>query len=771
MSFGDLPLGVEYSKSGAPRLASERFTNCEEARGFCAAMVGADYTRSMWRARVENILNGARPIDEAKLKENRLSWYPNANYRGLEGYIDAPRTAFYDLVTEVDPCIEVRLDYGTGKQRTSWEETIAKHFTWLMLGKWRRGFNYHVPLHQREMLVHGLGAHVWPQMNTANWIPRTPQTGLLLFPEGTSSDFENEGEAFLLRDFVPLHQMYQFIKNEDAARALGWNPDAVWKAMASSSKLLKQPRFDLEAWKRAEKRGDRAGSMSRTSGIWVHWLFVKELDTGRISLYALADGVEGKDYIFKKRNLYEDWPLCLFPYDIGNGDLQSIRGLGQRCKDFFELDNQIKNSMAAQVLLGNTIPLKQTGSIDPSKLKLTKMGMMSILPQNVEIAAGFRFPDLSQGPIALSRELQSTLRANNESYISGSPDAKDRETATSYLMRSQDSAQITKGTHGLYGSHLCLFYEKTFNMVVKASKRAGAAPQYTMAREFMRRCERDGVPKEAFEHVEEIIEVVSTGAGSAAARIQGLERLMQLVFPFTTDDRKTNILRDYTSAIMSGAKVDRYAPSLDDEDTSDSDDSIITLENNDMSQGQQATVTDQNNHVRHAEGHLESASAIYQALEEEQIAPEQALGALMAHGAHVTAHLQRLAQNPTLKKEYAELKKALGQLANVTNQLRQQVEAAQESMQPSPEQQMSEQGQIGMAKVEQDAALKRAKFQADAALKFDKLRFQQRLESVKAGSQIQLNRVKTASDIRLSAVDTTASIAQSSAKARAGNGA
>ena len=732
---GDLPLSIDNSGE-KPTLAPERFMNASEVRTYCNAMVSADNGRSVSRARVDNNLNGAQPINPAALRDRKMSFYPNVNYRGLEGYIDTPRTAFYDLVTEVDPCVEIRLDYGEGQQRIAWEETIARHFTWLMLAKWRMGFNYHVPLAQREMLVHGLGAHVWPQMHTANWLPRTPRAGMLLFPDGTPTDFENEGEAFMLRDFVPLHQLYNYIRNEQAAAVVGWNPEMVWKVMAESSKASANNGFKMEDWQREQKRGDRGGSMARASGVWINWLFVKELSTGKISLYAIADKHETKDYLFKKRNVYDEWPLSLFPYDIGNGDIHSIRGLGARCKDFFELDNQIKNSMAASVLLANTIPLKQTGSIDPSKLKLTKMGMMSILPQNTEIATGFKFQDLNQGPIALSRELQGTLRANNDSYISGSPEAKDRETATSYMMRSQDSAQITKGTHGLYGSHLCLFYARMFKMVVKASKRGGSEPQYAMAREFMHRCERDGVPREAFDHIEEVVEVVSTGAGSAASRLQSLMLLMNTVYPNTTDDRKINILRDLTAVAITGAKVDRYAPSLTDNDTADSDDSIVTLENNDLTEGQNATVTDRQNHVRHSQGHLQSAGAIIQAVQQGQIDHGKALASLMAHGAHITAHVQRIQQNPTLKAEVEPIQKALGQIVNITNQLQQQAQAEQDSNQPSPQQQLSEDGQIGMAKVQQDAQLKREKAAADAKLKWDKLKFQQRLEDAKTAATI-----------------------------------
>lgn len=729
----DLPLAIIQDGNKPAKLAPERFKNAGDCRTYCDAMISANETRAEARARTENVLNGARPIPESKLREKGMAFYPNVNHRGLEGYIDTPRTAFYDLVTEVDPCVEIYLDYGQGTERQNWQDTIAKHFTWLLLSRWRLGFNFHVQLQQREMLVHGIGAHVWPQMPSGNWFPRTPKTGHLLFPEGTSVDFEHEGEAFLLRDFVPIWQLYSWVKNDGAADKRGWNSKTVWEVMAKMTKRQMRTNDDLDHWVRAQKSGGDIGSISQTTGVWLNWLFVREIDTQQISLYGLADGYDTDKFLFKRRNLYENWPLALFPYDIGNGDIHSIRGLGERCRSFFELDNQIKNSMTAQVLLQNTMPLKQTGSIDPSKLKLTKMGMLSILPQNVEVAQGFKFPDLNQGPIALWRELQMTLRQNNDPYLTGSPDAKDRETATSYVMRSQDSAQITKGTHGLYGSHLCLFYEKVFRMVVK-SARKGSGQHAEMAKEFMRRCTRDGVPSEAFDHVEEIVEVMSTGAGSAAARLQALMMLMNTVFPNTTDDRKINMLRDLTSVAVSGAKVDRYAPSLSDNDTSDSDDSIITLENNDLTEGQLATVTDRQNHVRHAQRHLQAAGEVYQGIGQSE-EPEEGLKALMAIGRHTAEHLDRLKANPTKQAEYKELNGQLQQLANAAKQLQQQVEAAAE--QEPPEQMMSEKGQIGMMKVQQDAALKREKLAAEAQLNFDKARFQQRLDDSRTAAEIR----------------------------------
>src|SRR4029077_11478035 len=110
-----------------------------------------------------------------------------------------------------------------------------------------------------------------------------------------------------------------------------------------------------------------------------------------------------------------EWPLTLFPYDIGNGDLHSIVGLGWRTRDFFELSNRINNAMAVQILISALPQVKQTQpNIDPGKLKLARMGALSIIPYG--LASSFQqSPPLANGGLALQRHLKDMMNENNQS--------------------------------------------------------------------------------------------------------------------------------------------------------------------------------------------------------------------------------------------------------------------------------------------------------------------------------------------------------------------
>ena len=334
----DIPHGIEPDSVGAPKLPNARFKDSGEVREYCNAMIMSDRRgRLPLRNAVDGLWSGNPTYSLAKLKSKGQGWRARVNYREMEGLIQAQQTPFYDLVTAVDQCIEVDVDFGNGQERDQIQNSIARNYTWLMMNRWRKGFNFHIPFQQLQMLKHGLGAHLWP---TNSWIPRTPRAGHILFPEGTPANFDEDGKAFMVRDFVPGEDVYGYIKNEKAATAMGWDVKATWKALMDTRK--KNDSRNLDAYQRDMRSGDLGTSASTQSGLWLNWLYIKEY-TGKISLYVTAEGVEG-DYLFKKRNKHEVWPLTLFPYDIGDGDLHSIRGLGARTKDFFELSNRLKNA-------------------------------------------------------------------------------------------------------------------------------------------------------------------------------------------------------------------------------------------------------------------------------------------------------------------------------------------------------------------------------------------------------------------------------------------
>lgn len=788
MAAGQLPASISE-----PGKIPERFKDYGEVRDVCAQMVQKDQQRALWRAEYEKVWGGNPTYSLKTLQAAHQTWRARANYRELEGVVSSEQTLDYDLETEVDSIIDIDLDYGKGQEQRDWEDCIEQDFTWLIRHRWD-DYNFHVPFRIFQKLLHGTGTHIWPDV-TGNWIPRTPRVGHVLFPEDCPFNFNEDGEYFMLRDFIPANVLLQRIDNEKEARSIGWKPDAVWKALANSTGKgginSGGSAYRADEIARAVRAGDIGFTATNQSGLWVNTMFVRELGTGKISQYAVAEKVDAGDYLFKKRNRFDDFSdnLVQFPYDIGDGTMHGVKGLGARTKVFFELSNRIKNAMADQVFLGaypHFMQLQQ--NLDPDKLKLMIAGGMRIAPYGLQETIS-KYPPLDNGPLALSRELSQTMRSNNRGSMGGQqPEQVDRGTAEEYAMRTMDANRLNNGSVSLQRSNLRKLYQKMLFAACKDN--ASEAPWAKMAREFRKRMDKKGVPKEALKHICEVRAKVNAGKGSASAQLHSLMTLMQTVYPATSQDRKTAILRDITAALFGYSNVDRYAPSINDNDMPDNDDSFIVLENDALSNGGNALAAPKQNHANHLKSHLARGAEIYQAVVQEQMDPQAGYAAIRAIGQHCGetplpdgsvqhGHLYYLQQNTNEKEAFGQLYNQWQALGRIADKLKADIESAAEG-QP-PEEKISDNLKIGMAKVQADSQVKMARLDADVQRKTRQQQFTERMkaaqlstgiqnQSAKTGSEITLKRAKTAADIQLSAADTVASIARDRAKAKASNG-
>lgn len=746
--IGNLPLDFIQTAAGKTKIAPERFKNADEIVDVCRSMVHVDSQRSNWRASIDGLVNGNPVYSRAQLKAKGQGWRARVNYREAEGLLCSRQTAFFDLVSEVDPCIQVCLDYGKGVESADWALAMARNFHWMLMKAWRDGFNYHIPLHQMEMLKHGIGYHIWTG-DQRNWIPDTPLTGEILFPDDAKLNIREGLDYFMMRDFLPGFALYRPIANEKAATTMGWNVDAVWSALAQSSKN-KQTRsgttgFTTEKFMREMKAGDLGTTQSRQAGLWVNHLFVREIDTDEISQYIVCENVTPKvnnprdpwgKVLFRKRNRFSDWPLVMLPFDMGTGGLiHTVRGLGARTKDFFELNNRVLNSMVDQVLTGATITVKQTGQVDADQLRLMRFGMLSLLPKGVEAAQGVQFQQLAQGPIALLGELKGRMNQNNENYVQTSPEPMDRETAKSFEMRAQNAGQLSKGTHSQYSSNYCKLLTRMFLTACRKDAIIGNSWNARLARAFQSRNKRAGVPDEAYDHIDDVDEVLSTGAGSAAARIDAMLGILKYIYPTTTEERKINIERDYVAAITSGKKVDRYARSHDDGDLPNSDASLAVQENNGMMDGGDALATTNQDHVMHLQQHLPKANEVAQGVMQGQMDPAQGLKVLQKFGEHTGQHLKFLQSNPMRKAQFDAFYKEWIALSQIADKLSSQVQQAQQAQgQPSPEEKVDSQREIGLAKVASGEKVGMAKIASQARVDLSKIALQSRIK----GAELKL---------------------------------
>lgn len=775
MAAGTLPRSISKPGEVPPRF--DRYT---DVIAVCSQMVQADNKRAAWRAEYEKLWGGNPTYSLKGLKDAGQSWRARANYRELEGVVSSEQTLDYDLETEVDSIIDIDLDYGKGQEKKDWEDCIEQEFTWLIRQRWD-DYNFHIPFRIFQKLLHGMGAHLWPDV-TGNWIPRTPRAGHILFPDECPFNFNEDGDYFMTRDFIPANVLYRKIANEKEAHNIGWRPDAVWRALAESSGKGYGGRGSGLGWRpddlvRSLRNGDIGYAATNQAGVWINTIFVREFETGKISQYAVAEREESGGYLFEKRNRFDDFSdiLVTFPYDIGDGTMHGVKGLGPRLKVFFELSNRIKNAMADQVMLGAYPHFKQLQSgLDPDKLKLMKVGAMTIAPYGLEEIIS-KYPGLDQGPLALSRELNQTMRGNNRGSLGGSVvEQQDRMTAEEYAMRQQDANRLSNGSVSLQRSNLRKLYQKMLFAACEDSP--SNAPWAKMAREFRDRLKKKGVPKEALKHIAEVRAKVNAGKGSASAQLHSLMTLMQTVYPATSDDRKVAIERDITAALFGYSNVDRYARSVNDNDMPDNDDSFIVLENDALSSGGKALAAPKQNQVQHLEGHFSLAQELVAAVQQGQMDPQQAYAAIFAIGTHCAEHLKYLQGNPMEKEKFGQLYNQWQALSRIADKLKSDIESAAEG-QPE-EEKISDNLKLGMMKIQADSTVKMAKVEKDEVLKLRKQSFNERMNAVKlqssisqsavkTGAENQNKRAKTLTEIQLSAAKTVSDIATQRAKAKA----
>ncbi len=276
-------------------------------------------------------------------------------------------------------------------------------------------------------------------------------------------------------------------------------------------------------------------------------------------------------------------------------------------------------------------------------------------------------------------------------------------------------------------------------LLTALKEQSGNSLSARLARNFQDALKRQNVPVDAIrDKIMEVHAVRSVGAGSAAARVNALMMLFQWVYPNAPEWKKIALENDLAAALTTFSQAGRYARSIDDQPLANSDDSLAVAENFILEHGGECLASSEQDNAHHARTHLGRGGEIQQAVEQEQMDPQQGLSALVAILNHSEQHINFLQGNPLKQGDFAELEKAYNLLAQFTTHLQateqQKAEAAQ--TQGTPEQRISEDGKIKAAAAQADSARKDWKAQQDEARKTRKLLFSEHITAAKTGSEI-----------------------------------
>lgn len=749
----------------------ERFKSAGDVISLASQMVGADQKRAIWRSTIERLWSGEPVYPKAMLEKLNQTWRARTNYRGLEGLITRENTLDYDLETQGDQMVSIALDnLGQGQQIQDWENIMAEEAKWLLTCRWANGYNSHIPKRHYQKNLHGLGIHIWTD-SPDNWIPRTPAIGEVLFPDNCPFNFDEEGDFFMLRDFLPSYVLYSKIKNEAQAQTVGWKVATVWKALVTLDKSQNRNAYGTSNPERLAKemnQGDIGYWSTRQSGVWLNTIFVREYESGKISQYTIAEGLGVDEYLYVKRDKYDNWPIELFPYDIGNGTIHSVKGLGARTKEFFEMNNRVRNSMVDQVMLSAYPNMKQNvQNMDPDKMKLAKIGGLNWLPYGCEPTL-IPYPDLNKGPLALIDNLEKEMQNNNRGAgVSAAIEQQDRMTAEEYAARSQDVNHLTTGSVAMQKAHIDRFYDRMVRIWCKPS--ASSKPHAVMARQWRERCVRRGVDPAAFRNIGEVKAVLAFGKGSASARIASFQWLMQSpIYLSTSDDRKIAIERGATAAAFGERGVEQYCRSVDDQNIPNDDQSFAVVENDVLMNGGDALATPRQNQKTHLDIHfgklVPDVQQYQQAVQQGQFdiqAAQKVYTEINAFGQHINQHLQFLHENPLDGQAFKQYFNQWQQLGRIADKIESDIQSAQQAT--PPQQALSEKLQIGLAQVQADQQVGIAKVQANAQIKQQEAAHKVYLLDVQQEAQQQRENAKTVHEMHLGTAETVASIAQDSA--------
>lgn len=749
-----------------------------DARNIIAVLQRAEITRSARRAKINGLLNGNRPWNQATLVSKGQGERTNLNLREAEGFVAAAKTPYYDLESEVDRYAQFTLDYGDEPSREQeWSDKIATRYHYT-LDDWG-GRELVVQRSQYQMIVHGVGPRVWE--DSRDWRSKSRMAGQILVPDDASADVEEWETAAIPRSYLPS-ELWEKIKDESAATTAKWNVPAVKQAIMKAAPEALQTAYGNQ-WEfyEAEIRKGSAGWNNRSKRIFVTALFQKEFDQ-KVSHFIVLDStaqtppdqtptVSPVDpeigFLFRKIGRFDCFSQIINPflYDVGpDGQWHSVKGAGPKIFDFCEVSNRLTCKMIDGAVASSGLILQAKDGNALQQTAISHIAGAVVLHPDYKVEQ-HRLGDNLQSPLLVKRDLKTTMDGNTGQYRRRVSDETPYPTLGQEQMDASQQAVLSKGDVNRYYRSLDKWHKETFRRLLAMgeslyqsrkgvaptddyeNEEKGLSPSECGALKFYRGCVEDGVPEEVlkFRNFCRIKATRSVGYGSAQMRLMIGDKLMSML-P-TMDERGRNAaLRMEASALGGQSLADVLYPRYDTPVLADDQLALATLENNALRMpGGQVIVTPPQDPVIHFQTHVQDVGEHAQEVQAGQGNPMELLVHLHQVGPHTHQHLMTMQGDPTRKSQFDQMMKVWLGMSKMADQLQQQVEEAAKAAAANQQPQAPDPDLIAkLAKVHGDLEIKRIKTMGDLALKKQKQDATLRMSDAKTAHGIQLDNFEAA---------------------------
>lgn len=708
-----------------------KIDSSESACAFVSLLRSADTKRSQVRSKVKGIVDGNPPFNQAGLTADGQGYRTNVNFREAEQYLGLAVGAFYDLFSEA-PTLATCICEMEDEKAADYSQIITAEFD--KLQRKDASFDSEVQLHQHEMVLYGNGPIFFE--NQFDWRCKSLRSAALLVPEGSKADVETWPSCVVLTPYKP-DELYRCIGNEDAAASIGWNLKKVKESIIAATPATKDA-MRIWEWHQQQLRNNTVLYSARASQITAAHVFVKE-DSGKISHY-IVDEAHQDGFLYEKRDKYENWNQFINPlyYDKGDGEHHSVKGMGIKMYSIMELKNRSKcNLVDAASFRGQTL-IQPNNANAMTNATIIPKGPYSIVPPDFTIV-NQQATGILDAPLALDHELDNILAGNLSQYRQRieKPNGNPRTAYEIQAILAQQST-IGKTQISRYYTQLDAVYSEKFRRAVNCT---GSENEYCkMASEFRSNCKKKGVPEEALNKCcVKATRVV--GQGSSAMRSQSLESMVPISGAFPPAGQQ-NLVKDIIAAKVGQSMLSRYYPDNHMSATEQDQAALATLERTAIKEGVIPLVTGSQDHLVHAQIHINDGAGAVQAIEHNQGATQEIAAYMIGLVQHTAEHMSALQKDQLHQKEFAALKPQFQKLMKIASDLASHAQAQGGE---------GEQGQQ-QAGPSREEMMKQRSFEADQQRKDATVKADIQRKSIKAQQDMALKDAKTAAAIRRTAV-------------------
>lgn len=779
--------GVQFDGKGGIEAPDNVIPNAASARTVYERLRDTHSKRARSFARIQGMVDGNPPYSPAKLKKHGMQTTSNVNWRDAENLIEGVSLTYWSLFNDVQHIAEISTDFADDGQNAIIGEVVSRNWD-RVVRDWAQ-FQPMMSENQKDLISFGSSFFVWS--DEKDWRFDTVDVFRFLVSEKSRNDANLLSIAAVeeVRTAQELWDAY-----ERAPEDSGWSKEALGQTLWWHSSLRKtqnDTRYSGQVIAELQQKirnGDRSIDDLYNDDIPLVSVFFKELDGGvsRGIFDPEVTEVGGhSEWIFFIDRQYEEMAhaVHLFSFTPGERFLHGNKGVGHKIFNTIEGITQIDNSLMDGIRRSATVLIKtRTGrNREFKKIQFNHGGFVDIGEADfVQNLMGANLASNVQGV----QYFRTKLESNNN--ISGAnmatPDGRQRSLGEVQIQATKE-ARVQKNRIAHYYSQLDALFEEMFRKMLKSQSGDGG---YEVVKLFKERCIAEGVPEDFFvlnssnegqNGLPKHLTVRATRASGSGSQVadQIETRGMMTLLPTLGERGRQNVLADFVAAHRGYRYIDRYMPPEDRQQQPVGDDTIASIENNQLEKGEMVIVSPDNNHAVHAPRHIQRMDQIASIFNEAEDAARQAGSetpsvdagqfgqysleevdvAFQTLGPHFVRHLLFLQQDPTraslaqsLARQWAILANFGDKIANNAQEHRAaQLREAQRQQEELESMDMEE--RIEMRKLEVDTNIKMVKLRHEMGLAANREQLQFMVQRQKVSFENELKRAKAISDISI----------------------